>query len=76
MINILITKYKHLKRTFTVANINSNKLEKTKSERRIIINSSGCFSVSFLENDSMFSLEVSHSEHVQPFVQKYFHFIK
>lgn len=59
-----------------MANSNSNKLEKTKSERRININSSGCFSVSFLENDSMFSVEVSHSEHDQPFMQKYFHFIK
>lgn len=55
MINILITKYMH-QRTFTVAHINNNKLEKTESERRISINSSGCFSVSSLENDSMFSV--------------------
>lgn len=43
-------------RTFTVANINNNKLEKTESGRRIGINSSRCFSVSSLENDSMFSV--------------------
>lgn len=44
------------KRTFTLANINNNKLDKTESERRININSSGCFSVSSLENDSMLSV--------------------